>query len=263
MSTKLARRAPSQTQITKKRRRLTKAGEVEYDPVAENNLKNSRQVQKAIHFPDKIQFHPKTEPQRQMAIAWVEDQHIAAIGSAGTGKTFSALALALQSLLDGEQSKIVIVRSTVQVRDIGFLPGTQEEKIEPFTAPYKAIVNELMCNGMAWEILTKKGMIEFMPTTFMRGITIKDAIVILDEFQDTDFGECETLITRLGDGSRLMLLGDMKQSDLHRYKEKSGYHEVLETMRRIPDYFEIVNFLPNDCVRGGMVKAWLLTREDM
>ena len=259
----MARRSPSQTQVTKKRRRLTKSGEVEYDPIAESQLKNSKQVQKALHFPDKINFHPKTEPQRQMALSWVEDMNIAAIGSAGTGKTFCAMSLALQSLIDGEVSKIIIVRSTVQVRDLGFLPGSEEEKLEPFTAPYKAIVNEIMCNGMAWEILNKKGMIEFIPTTFLRGITIRNSVVILDEFQDTDFSECETLITRVGENSKLILIGDMKQSDLHRYKESSGYHEVLRTLEKMPKYFDIVNFLPQDCIRSGLVKEWLLIREEM
>ena len=260
----MARRSPSQTQVTKKRRRLTKSGEVEYDPIAESQLKNSKQVQKALHFPDKINFHPKTEPQRQMALSWVEDMNIAAIGSAGTGKTFCAMSLALQSLIDGEVSKIIIVRSTVQVRDLGFLPGSEEEKLEPFTAPYKAIVNEIMCNGMAWEILNKKGMIEFVSTAFIRGITIKDAVVIFDEAQNTTFEECRSTISRLGENSRIIVCADSKQDDLiYKKNDASGFQQMLQVIGRMSDYFDIVNFLPQDIVRSGFVKSWILACEEL
>lgn len=210
-----------------------------------------------------VELTPKTEPQRQMIEAYCQGLNVIAVGAAGSGKSICAVALALQDLIANRVGKIYIVRSTVQVRNFGFVPGTTAEKIEPFALPYKAMVNEMLGCGTAWETLTKKGLIEFTSTTFMRGITLKNAVVILDEFQDTDFSECETVITRMGNNTRLIIIGDMKQSDLHRYKEKSGYHEVLETIKKMPKYFEVVNFLPEDCVRSGMVREWLLVRETM
>jgi phosphate starvation-inducible protein PhoH len=208
-----------------------------------------------------ITITPKTEPQRQMIEAYCSGMNIAAIGSAGTGKTFLAVSLALQDLLSNRISKIYIVRSAVQSRDIGFTPGSEKEKLEPYMLPYKSMVNEILGCGTAWETLSKKGMIEFMSTSFIRGVTLKDCVIILDEAQNTDYPEFSSVITRAGENARFIACGDTRQSDMERHREKTGFFEVIKVLETMKNYFEIINFLPQDIVRSGLVKAWIMADE--
>ena len=196
-----------------------------------------------------------------MIEAWCQGLNIFAIGSAGTGKTFVALSLALQELLANRVDRIVIVRSAVQSRQQGHLPGSIEEKMQPYEAAYKCIVNEILGNGTAYESLAKKGLIEFISTSFIRGITLDRCVVILDEFQNTDYLECQSVITRLGEDSRFIACGDTKQSDMERQREKSGIASIISIAEKVPEYFDVVRFLPNDIVRSGLVKAWILAEE--
>lgn len=209
-----------------------------------------------------VEIKPKTEPQRQMIEAYCQGLSIAATGSAGTGKTWLSVALALQDLIANRVSKIYIVRSAVQSRDLGFTPGDEKEKLAPYMAPYKAIVNEILGCGTAWDTLTKKGMIEFMSTSFIRGITLKHCVIILDEAQNTDYAEFSSVITRAGDNTRFIACGDTRQSDMERHREKSGFSEVIRVMESMPKYFEVINFLPEDIVRSGLVKAWIIADEN-
>ena len=214
------------------------------------------------HLSLNMELKPKNEPQRQMIEAYCQGLNIAAIGSSGVGKTFLAMSLALQDLIANRISKIYVVRSAVQSRDMGFTPGDEKMKLEPYTLPYKAIVNEILGCGTAWETLTKKGMIEFMSTSFIRGITLRDCVIILDEAQNTDYAEFSSVITRAGDNSRFIACGDTRQSDMARHREKSGFDEVLKVMEKMPNYFEIVHFRPEDIVRSGLVKAWIIADEN-
>lgn len=222
---------------------------------------SSRKNDRTTHLSLSVEIKPKTEPQRQMIEAYCSGLSIAAIGSAGTGKTYLAMGLALQDLIGGRVDKIYIVRSAVQSRDIGFTPGSEQEKLMPYTLPYKAIVNEILGCGTAWETLTKKGMIEFMSTSFIRGITLKDCVIILDEAQNTDYAEFSSVISRAGDNARFIACGDTRQSDMERHRERSGFSEVIKVMESLPKYFEVIHFLPEDIVRSGLVKAWIIADE--
>ena len=167
---------------------------------------------------------PKTEGQRQFMFAFEEGMNIVAHGSAGTGKSYVACYLALKTLFAKQVDKIVIVRSAVSTRDMGFLPGSLEEKSDPYKIPYKQIINQLCGNGTAWDILVKKNMIEFITSSYVRGITIENCVMIVDEFQNCNIQECMSVLTRVGENCQVMLLGDTKQTDLNKKKEESCFN---------------------------------------
>lgn len=208
-------------------------------------------------------IQPKTEAQRLMIAGYLEGQNIVAYGSAGSGKSFIACYLALKDLQDKEKRKIIIVRSAVPTRDQGFLPGSLEEKSAVYQIPYVNIINELCQNGAAWEIMTKKGMIEFMTTSYIRGVTLDDAVIIIDEFQNTDPKELESVLTRVGENTQLILCGDTRQSDLERKKQESSFKWIMEVAKRMPDWFDMVRFMPCDIVRSGFVKKLIMVTEEL
>lgn len=208
-------------------------------------------------------IQPKTEAQRMMMAGYLEGQNIVAYGSAGSGKSFIACFLALKDLQDKEKRKIIIVRSAVPTRDQGFLPGSLEEKSAVYQIPYVNIINELCQNGAAWETMTKKGMIEFMTTSYVRGVTLDDAVIIIDEFQNMDPKELESVLTRVGENSQLILCGDTRQSDLERKKQESSFKWIMEVAKRMPDWFDMVRFMPCDIVRSGFVKKLIMVTEDL
>jgi phosphate starvation-inducible PhoH-like protein len=211
-----------------------------------------------------IKVMPKTEGQRQMMFAFEEGLNILAYGSAGTGKSYVACHLALKKLFaDPKRNKIVIVRSAVQTREMGFLPGSLDEKSDPYKAPYKAIINQLCGNGTAWDILTKKGMVEFITSSYVRGITIEDCTIIIDEYQNMSQHECQSVLTRVGENCQVIMLGDTKQTDLNKKKEESCFDWVLNVTRRMSDWFDVVHFTPADIVRSGFCKALILAIEDI
>ena len=207
-------------------------------------------------------INPLTEHQDDLFQAYHAGQNITAIGSAGSGKTYIALYLALQDVLEAEEyDKVIIIRSAVQARDQGFLPGTLKEKEAYYEAPYIEIATDLFQRGDAYGILKHKGQIDFMTTSNIRGLTWNNAIVIFDECQNANFEELRTVITRLGNNSRIIFCGDTKQNDLIKSKyDVSGlgkFVDVLENMRS----FNIVHFTMTDCVRSGLVKEFLTAEE--
>jgi len=197
----------------------------------------------------------KTHNQKEAAIHWEEGNHVLMTGFAGTGKTFLALSFALHALERKEQNKIVVVRSAVQTRDIGFMPGNLSEKAALYQVPYQDIVNDLCKRDDAYGILSGHGSIEFLTTSFIRGLTIDNAVVILDEIQNMSEKELDTIITRLGENSRLILCGDDKQSDL----TVSGYSETVQTLAKM-DEVGHVSFGLEDIVRSDFVKRYLLMK---
>lgn len=205
---------------------------------------------------------PKTEAQRQMMFAYDQGYNIVADGSAGTGKSYLASYLALKALFNKEVSKIVVVRSAVPTRDMGHLPGTLQEKSEVYTIPYKQIMNELCHNGTAWDILVKKGMVEFITTSYVRGITLDHAVVIVDEFQSMNQHELYSVLTRAGEGTRLIICGDTKQTDLNEKREKSCYDWFMGVCTKMPKWFDVTHFYHEDIVRSKFVKALIMAVED-
>lgn len=209
------------------------------------------------------EIKPKTEAQRMMMAGYLQGQNVVAYGSAGSGKSFIACYLALKDLHDKEKQKIIIVRSAVPTRDQGFLPGTLEEKSAIYQIPYVNIINELCQNGAAWEILTKKGAIQFMTTSYVRGVTLDDAVIIVDEFQNLTPHEIYSLLTRVGENTQVILCGDTKQSDLNKKKEESCFEWMMKVAERMPDWFDLVRFMPCDIVRSEFVKKLIMVTEEL
>lgn len=211
------------------------------------------------HFELK-RIEPKTDNQELVFDAYNQGNHLSLIGAAGTGKTFCAIYLALKEILDmrSERNRLVIVRSALPTRNQGFLPGDLKEKSAVYELPYRAICAELFHRDDAYEILKQKGIIEFETTSFLRGVTINDAIILLDECQNLNYSETRTVLSRAGDTARFILCGDTRQDDLtsERYKEESGLATMLRVLDEMAD-MEIVEFGIEDIVRSGFVREFL------
>jgi len=185
-------------------------------------------------------------------------------GSAGTGKTFMTLFKAFEEILKAKVNyrRIVIIRSAVATRDIGHLPGTLEEKQAIYEIPYVGICNELFGRGDAYALMKKNGIIDFMLTSYVRGITLDETIVIVDEFQNLTAHEADSIITRLGKGSKIIFCGDTCQTDFTRNNEKD-IDKFLAVVNRMPQWFDINEFESGDIVRSGIVKEYIKTKERM
>lgn len=203
---------------------------------------------------------PLNEAQRQMMEAFYSGSHIVAEGSAGTGKSYVAMYLALNELVDATVTTVKIVRSAVPTRDVGFLPGSLEEKIAIYELPYKDIVNELMQCGTAYETLSKKGVIEFMTTSYLRGLTFRNCVIVVDEIQNMTKSEIFTFLTRVGENCRVVLCGDTRQKDLS--PTQSGFDYLMKLAVKLPKYIDVVHFTSNDIVRSEFVKAVIVAEEE-
>ncbi len=206
---------------------------------------------------------PITDSQIEAYEQWDKGRNLILSGAAGSGKTFIALYLALQELIKNRKKRLVILRSVVPTRDIGCLPGTQEEKEAAYLTPYIGVISEIFKNNPTlFTSFLKNGTIEFLTTSYIRGITLKDAIVVVDEFQNCNFHELDSIITRIGKGSRVIFSGDYYQSDFTNRKEKEGIGEFLKIIESLK-HFEKIEFTWKDCVRSGMVRDYLMTKEKM
>ena len=185
-------------------------------------------------------------------------------GSAGTGKTFMTLFKAFEEILKAKINyrRIVIIRSAVATRDVGHLPGTLEEKQAIYEIPYVGICNELFGRGDAYALMKKNGIIDFMLTSYVRGITLDETIVIVDEFQNLTAHEADSIVTRLGKGSKIIFCGDTCQTDFTRNNEKD-IDKFLDVINRMPQWFDINEFESGDIVRSGIVKEYIKTKERM
>lgn len=218
---------------------------------------------------DFVLIVPKTENQKKAFDSFNSslERHIFLYGSAGTGKSFIALYLGLKQVLTGNTqfNKVIIVRNVVASRDMGFLPGSAKDKAKEYEAPYISICAELFGRRDAYELLKRKGVLEFVTTSFLRGTTFRDAIVIADEAQNFTAHEANTLMTRCGDHVRIMFAGDLKQSDLvvrHKYSEVSGLADFVKIIKLMKS-FSFIEFNTDDIVRSKTVKEYLILRESL
>lgn len=251
------------------RKRQTRKGlsNVEFDQhMIEANLaairEGGRKKKWTVH--DFKAIKPLTETQRQLFESYFYGNHIVASGSAGAGKTYLAMWLGLQSVFSQEcpQEKMIIVRSAVAARDIGFLPGTKEEKMEPFEAPYKDILADLTGKPNSYNDMRDAGKIEFLATSFLRGLTWDNCVVVIDEAQNCTFDELNTVMTRMGKNSRLFVCGDIAQNDLQDKRfEETGMGSMLKVMGRMKNV-DVITFTRSDVVRSGFVREWLFAKED-
>lgn len=216
-----------------------------------------------LRIDDLLTFEPITAAQETVYKAWDEGNHIVMAGSAGTGKTFSALYLALEQALDKGNpaiERVVVVRSIVPTREIGFLPGSIEEKVDAYTGPYRAISSELFDDTMAYDKLTKQNLIEFSSTSFLRGLTFTDCVLVVDEMQNLTFHELDSIITRVGQNCRIIFCGDYYQSDFVKSNDKSGLAKFLNVIDHLNN-FTTVNFTWADIVRSDFVRDYIMTKE--
>lgn len=181
-------------------------------------------------------------------------------GWPGTGKTFMAMAAALSEVFDGSTpyDKLTIVRSAVEVRGIGFLPGTAEEKLEVYEQPYKSILKELMIFKEPYDMAKQLGYLEFMPTSFLRGTTFNDQIVLVDECENLDYKELVTVATRVGKNCKIIFVGDDNQSDLFRQRQQSGFAQFRKVLNKMPDHLVgMIEFSMDEIVRSELVAEFL------
>lgn len=208
---------------------------------------------------------PKTDNQQCVFDYFDDGKNLLLHGTAGTGKTFLSLYLALDTVLnpqEGDPKKVYIVRSVVPTRDMGYLPGNTKEKTKVYEMPYASICNELFGRGDAYDILKTKGIVEFISTSFIRGTTFNDAIIIVDECNNCSGHELDSLITRIGRNCRVIFSGDMKQSDLTKEQERNGLRDFIKIINRMSD-FEHVEFTSDDIVRSRLVKQYIIAREQL
>ena len=215
-------------------------------------------------------IQPLTENQIKFFNDYKEEKNLFAYGCAGTGKTFIAIYNALKQVLDDTTpyEKIYIVRSLVATREIGFLPGDHEDKAFLYQIPYKNMVKymfEMPTEAdfeMLYGNLKAQETISFWSTSFIRGTTLDKAIVIVDEFQNLNFHELDSIMTRVGENSKIMFCGDATQSDLIKDKERNGIADFMQILR-IMSSVDVVEFGIDDIVRSGLVKEYLLAKLEM
>ncbi len=206
-----------------------------------------------------IPIHPLTKAQALMVAEYQNDQNLFLHGVAGTGKTYMALHLALSTVMSGLaiQDKVIIVRSAVPSRDIGFLPGNVKEKAKEYEAPYLNICTDLFERGDAYSVLKQKAMVDFITTSFVRGTTMYNSVVILDEIQNFTFHEAYSVLTRVGKGCRVIASGDFWQNDLEGKKKKDIF-KLMDIVKRM-NSFSFIDFHVDDIVRSGFVREFIIS----
>ena len=201
---------------------------------------------------------PKTQTQKVVFNEYNKGKSLFLHGYAGTGKSFVSLYLALKEVFSNSvYKKILIVRSAVPSRDQGFLPGNTEEKARIYEEPYKYICDDLFGRGDGYKILKLKKLVEFTTTSFLRGLTFDDTIIIVDEVQNMSFAELHTVMTRVGENSKIIFSGDFRQTDLQRESDKKGLFRFMKILKSMDD-FSFIEFQENDIVRGNLVKHYII-----
>lgn len=238
--------------LTRKEKRLLRQG------------KKPENHQEKLNF-NLRHFEPLTQNQRRTFESFAHDRNLMLHGIAGTGKSFMAMYLSLKQVIGDAESpykKIVIVRSVVPTRDMGFLPGNSKEKTKVYEAPYYAICTELFGRGDSYEYLKSKNVLEFMSTSFIRGITLNDCIVIVDEMQNATLHELDSVITRIGHNCKVIFCGDFRQTDFTREHERNGLTDFMRVVRNMKS-FDLIEFEANDIVRSQLVKEYIILKDKM
>ena len=222
---------------------------------------------KDINQTNLVNIKPITDNQKVVFDSWKKDKNQFLFGAAGTGKTFISLYLALQAALDLKKKydKVVLVRSLIPTREIGFLPGDEEDKGLLYQVPYQNMVqfmfempNEQQFNTL-YDRLKGQGTMFFLSTSFLRGLTFDNTIIIVDECQNLNFHELDTIITRVGQDSKIIFCGDFDQTDLVKQNERNGLHDFLRILEEM-DEFNCTEFTIGDIVRSGFVRSYLINK---
>ena len=237
------------------------------DPIGVGMTAKQMKRKKPINTDMLRDIEPLTNNQKLLFNAYAENKNIVAYGCAGTGKTFITLYNAIKDVLSPTTpyEKIYIVRSLVATREIGFLPGDHEDKSTLYQIPYKHMVKYMfeMSTDADFEMLygnlKTQGTIDFWSTSFIRGTTFDNAIIIVDEFQNLNFHELDSIMTRVGQDSKIMFCGDATQSDLVKTNERNGIMDFMRIIRLMPS-IDIIEFGVEDIVRSGLVKEYILAK---
>ena len=235
-----------------------------------NSTPKQMRRRKPINVDHLVEINPLTENQTTAFDAYEKGKNLFLYGCAGTGKTFIAMYLALKEILSGTSpyEKLYMVRSLVPTREIGFLPGDHEDKSSLYQIPYKNMVKymfEMPTESdfeMLYGNLKAQGTISFWSTSFIRGTTLDNAIIIVDEFQNLNYHELDSIITRIGENSKIMFCGDATQSDLTKTNEKNGISDFMRILRAMPS-FDVIEFGIEDIVRSGLCKEYLVAKTEL
>lgn len=240
------------TRLTKRQKRVLRQ---------QGLLDESNRVSSKFRLIDLESKFNLTSTQQQVIDAYDNGNHLVLHGLAGTGKTFLSTYLALGEIQDGVYEKLHIIRSAVPTRDIGFLPGNSRQKIQVYEDPYRQICSELYGRGDAYEILTQKNYVEFVSTSFIRGTTFRNSIILVDEINNMNFHELDSVITRVGPNCRIILCGDYRQTDLRSNDERAGLKQFLKILNNI-ESFTHFEFGIEDIVRSGIVKEYIIGKTE-
>ena len=225
---------------------------------------------KEVNMNDLVTITPITDNQNVVFSPWKKGLNQFLFGAAGTGKPFVSLYLDLQAIMDLKKpaDKVILVRSLIPTREIGFLPGDEEDKSALYQVPYRNMVqfmfempNEQSFNGL-YDKLKSQGSLYFLSTSFLRGLTFDNSIIIVDECQNLNFHELDTIITRVGQDSKIMFCGDFSQTDLVRNNEKNGLHDFMRILEEMNE-FNCTEFTIGDIVRSGFVRSYLINKTKM
>ena len=229
-----------------------------------SKAKNSNPDNMNIRLDNMMTIDPITMHQQEVFDAWKSGHNLALVGTAGTGKTFLALYLALEEVMDRSSpfDCLHIIRSVVPTREMGYLPGSLEEKLNAYTGPYRAATHELFDDPKAFDKLVHNDYVTFESTSYIRGVTYDHSIVFVDEMQNLNFHELDSVITRIGQGSKIIFCGDYHQSDFKQEKDKAGINKFLSILDQMHS-FECVEFGWEDIVRSDFVRDYIMTKEWM
>jgi len=227
----------------------------------ENSVETKKRLRKRITEASTnfslLKVEPITENQRKTFEAFRSNKNLMLHGVAGTGKTFISLYLALELALLGKKNRpIMIIRSVVPTRDVGFLPGTLEEKIAVYEQPYHSLCSELFNFKNAYSELKKRGFVEFSTTSFLRGLTFHNTTIVVDECQNLNWYEMDTIMTRCGDGCRIIFCGDFRQTDLNKQDERAGLTKFMNVVKSM-NSFQFIEFNREDICRSELVKEYI------
>ena len=237
------------------------------EPIGIGYTSKQMKKKKPINNQYLVEVSPLTDNQRILFDSYAQHKNIVAYGVAGTGKTFITLYNALREVLDDSTpyERVYIVRSLVSTREIGFLPGDHEDKSTLYQIPYKNMVKYMfqMPSDADFEMLygnlKSQETIKFWSTSFLRGTTLDNAIVIVDEFQNLNFHELDSIITRVGENSKICFCGDASQTDLVKTNDKNGIVDFMNILRKMIS-FDIIEFDVDDIVRSGLVKEYIIAK---
>jgi len=240
--------------LSRRQKRMLEQGKVEESDFLRDKALKTRIIK------------PITDNQKQAFEDFYDDQNLLLTGSAGTGKTFIACYLGLSEILQRPEvyDSLTIVRSVVPTRDMGFIPGKVHEKQQVYEMPYTAIFQELSLDDdrRFYDRLKSEGLVNFISTSFIRGHTLKNSIIIVDEIQNMNFNELWTVITRVGKNCRIIFCGDIKQNDLYNQRQESGFKNFFKILNSM-ESFSTTEFNINDIVRSDMVKEFIATADKL